>query len=76
MTRKPIPGLSQEPSLTDVLDDPVVQAVMAGDRVKRAALEALIADVRQRLAGQRDAPPRHAETGGGGRREPYLFAPR
>ncbi|HJS32124.1 MAG TPA: hypothetical protein VJ924_09020 [Alphaproteobacteria bacterium] len=75
MTRKPIPGLSQEPSLRDVLDDPVVQAVMAGDRVKRSALEALIADVQRRLAGQ-DAPPRPIEAGASARREPYLFAPR
>jgi hypothetical protein len=75
MPRKPIPGLSQEPSLAEVLDDPVVQAMMAGDRVKRAALEALIADVQERLAGQ-NAPPRQIQAGGRGRREPYLFAPR
>ena len=75
MTRKPIPGLSQEPSLADVLDDPVVQAVMAGDRVKRTALEALIADVQRRLAGP-TAAPRPVESGGRVRREPYLFAPR
>ena len=40
-----------------------------------APLEALIADVQRRLAGQ-DAPPRPIEAGGRGRREPYLFAPR
>ncbi|HSE76611.1 MAG TPA: hypothetical protein VLG66_01280 [Alphaproteobacteria bacterium] len=75
MTRKLIPGLSQEPSLADVLDDPVVQAVMAGDRVKRTTLEALIADIQRRLAGQA-AAPRQVESGGRVRREPYLFAPR
>ncbi|MBI3452406.1 MAG: hypothetical protein HY057_06160 [Rhodospirillales bacterium] len=38
-----------EPSLDEMLDDPVVQAMMARDGVKREALVALIAAARTRL---------------------------
>lgn len=43
-----------EPALEELLDDPVLHAVMARDGVDRATLEAVIADARRRLG----PPPR------------------
>jgi len=45
------PGI--EPPLSEVLEDPIVQAVMRRDRVSRAALQAVITDV---LPWVRQAP--------------------
>ncbi len=39
-----------EPSLAELLDDPVLQILMARDNVGRAELEELIANARRRLA--------------------------
>jgi hypothetical protein len=41
---------NDEPSLQELLDDPVMQAMMARDGVDRATLAELIADIRTRLA--------------------------
>lgn len=43
--------LDGEPSIKELLDDPVIEAVMARDGVRRKELEHLIADVRGRLNG-------------------------
>jgi hypothetical protein len=46
-------GLSRdaaEPSLAELLDDPVMQILMERDHVRRAELEDLIAETRRRLA--------------------------
>ncbi len=48
-----------EPRLSDLLDDPVLQALMARDGVGRPALEALIDAARRRLG--LDEPSRYAE---------------
>ncbi|MBI3706511.1 MAG: hypothetical protein HY246_02310 [Proteobacteria bacterium] len=39
----------QEPTLAELLDDPIIQAVMARDGVERAKLDDLIAAVQARL---------------------------
>lgn len=44
--------LDGEPSIKELLDDPVIEAVMARDGVRRKELEHLIDDVRGRLAGR------------------------
>jgi hypothetical protein len=49
------PWLAVEPELDDVLDDPVVQAMMARDGVERAEILDLVAAVHERR-GQ-DAGP-------------------
>ena len=54
-TRRPIrPSASRreadEPSLAELLDDPVMQILMERDHVRRAELEDLIAETRRRLA--------------------------
>ncbi len=48
-----------EPRLSELLDDPVLQALMARDGIERPALEALIATTRRRLG--LDEPARYAE---------------
>lgn len=40
---------SDEPRLADVLEDPVILAVMARDGIRRAEIDALVRAVRQRL---------------------------
>ncbi|MBL8806937.1 MAG: hypothetical protein JNN22_08840 [Rhodospirillales bacterium] len=40
----------EEPRLSEILDDPVIHAVMARDRITREDLLAQIAAVRERLA--------------------------
>jgi hypothetical protein len=47
--------LDGEPSIQELLDDPVIEAVMARDGVARVELEHLIDDVRDRLVA-RDRP--------------------
>lgn len=47
----------QEPTLAELLDDPIIQAVMARDGVERAKLDDLIAAVQARL---RRAATEHA----------------
>ena len=42
--------LDGEPSIKELLDDPVIEAVMARDGVRRKELEHLILEVRDRLA--------------------------
>lgn len=42
--------LDGEPSIKELLDDPVIEAVMARDGVRRTDLEHLIVEVRDRLA--------------------------
>jgi hypothetical protein len=42
--------LDGEPSIKELLDDPVIEAVMARDGVRRNELEHLILEVRDRLA--------------------------
>ena len=44
-----------EPLVEELLDDPIVQALMARDGVTRPALEALIARLRRRLGPGDDA---------------------
>jgi hypothetical protein len=41
--------LHGEPSIKELLDDPVIEAIMVRDGVRRKELESLIADVRGRL---------------------------
>lgn len=48
--RRPFNG---EPLLRDVLADPIVLAVMAGDGTTKGEVEILIATVRRRLASAR-----------------------
>jgi hypothetical protein len=43
--------LEREPSLTDMLEDPVLHAVMRRDGISREALERVITDARSRLYG-------------------------
>jgi hypothetical protein len=50
--------LHGEPSIKELLDDPVIEAIMVRDGVHRKELESLIADVRGRL---RDSNSRRAE---------------
>lgn len=58
---RPAPiGCQDEPSLEDMIRDPVMQAVMARDGVAPGALLALADEVRDRLAGRRDARVRVA----------------
>lgn len=45
-----------EPALEELLDDPVLHAVMARDGIDRATLEAVIADARRRLGPGRHHP--------------------
>lgn len=45
-----------EPVLEELLDDPVLHAVMARDGIDRATLEAVIADARRRLGSGRHHP--------------------
>lgn len=45
-----------EPALEELLDDPVLHAVMARDGIDRATLEAVIADARRRLGPGRRHP--------------------
>lgn len=40
-----------EPRLADVLEDPVILAVMARDGVRRAEMDDLVRSVQQRLGG-------------------------
>ena len=42
-------GFGGEPPLKDLLDDPVMRAMMARDGVERAALDDLIGEVQERL---------------------------
>lgn len=44
--------LDGEPSIKELLDDPVIEALMARDGVRRKELERLIADVRDRLTAR------------------------
>lgn len=44
-----------EPRVEELLDDPIVQALMARDGVTRPALETLIAQLRRRLGPDEDA---------------------
>lgn len=44
-----------EPLLSDVLADPIVLAVMAGDGTTKGEVETLIATIRRRLANARPA---------------------
>jgi len=44
--------LDGEPSIQELLDDPVIEAVMARDGVARLDLEHLIAEMRDRLASR------------------------
>jgi hypothetical protein len=44
--------LDGEPSIQELLDDPVIEAVMARDGVGRPELEHLIAEMRIRLASR------------------------
>jgi hypothetical protein len=44
--------LDGEPSIKELLDDPVIEAVMARDGVRRKELEHLICEVRDRLASR------------------------
>jgi hypothetical protein len=44
-----------EPALEELLEDPVLHAVMARDGIDRATLDAVIADARRRL-GRPSAP--------------------
>jgi len=62
--------LDGEPRIEELLDDPVMEALMARDGVDRDALITLITDVQQRLAGRRARTARQeqmnqlAEAGG------------
>ena len=47
--RKPSLRFVREPRLLDMLDDPVVQAVMNRDKVERAEIVELVRDVQARL---------------------------
>jgi hypothetical protein len=38
----------KEPSLVEMLDDPIVQSLMERDGVQRASLELLLTDMRQK----------------------------
>lgn len=40
----------REPTLTDLLNDPVLTALLAGDHIERADLEAVIRRAQRRLA--------------------------
>jgi len=53
--RKPDLRFIREPRLRDMLDDPVVQAVMARDKVGRSEIIDLVRTVQARL----DARPPH-----------------
>jgi hypothetical protein len=41
------PARDQEPTLNDMLSDPIVEAMMQADRVDRRALQALLREVAQ-----------------------------
>jgi hypothetical protein len=72
-------NLNLEPSLDDVLGDPVIQALMARDGVQRAALLAMIAEARSRLRQADDqpgAPGSDRARSAAARLEPYLFRAR
>ncbi len=68
-------SLDSEPSLDEMLDDPVVQAVMTRDGVDRRALMQLVGEARSRLRESASPPVRKPTPPGGGRREPYLLVP-
>ena len=44
--------LDGEPTLQELLDDPVIEAIMARDGVRRDELVSLISEVRSRLLGR------------------------
>lgn len=48
-------SLHSEPPLHDLLDDPVIQAVMRRDRVDRTDVLDLVLSMRERLAGTEPA---------------------
>jgi hypothetical protein len=50
--RKPDLRLIREPRLRDMLDDPVVQAVMARDKVGRSEIIDLVRNVQARLGAR------------------------
>ena len=50
--------LDGEPSIKELLDDPVIEAVMARDGVRRNELEHLICEVRNRLAAREEVRDR------------------
>ncbi len=64
-------SLHDEPSLEELLDDPVIQAVMACDRVEREDLLDIVVSARARLSDQNP----HVRGRSSDRREPYLIAP-
>ena len=45
VTSRPVVGLDDEPSLVELLDDPVIQAVMAQDGVAREEIIDLVASI-------------------------------
>ncbi len=47
----------RELTLTELLDDPMIQAVMAADRVDPAELKVVLAVLTHRLQLSRPAPP-------------------
>jgi hypothetical protein len=49
--------VEREPTLDDVLSDPVVHALMACDRVDAEALRALLERVQQRAHARQPRPP-------------------
>jgi len=52
MQLKRIENLDGEPSLDEMLDDPVIQAVMARDGVARGEIEDLVAAIHARFEGE------------------------
>jgi hypothetical protein len=63
MTTRPDFGF--EPSLDEMLDDPVVQAVMARDGVDRAAIVGLAAEIHTRLVAANENSAQFFEQWGG-----------
>ena len=54
---------SREPALVDVLDDPIVTALMLADGVGRHELEANLERLATRLPPRRRRPPPRADRG-------------
>lgn len=54
------PDFGFEPSLNEILDDPMVQAVMARDGVDRAAIVGLAAEFQTRLVAANENSPHGA----------------
>jgi hypothetical protein len=54
--------LDGEPSIQELLDDPVIEAVMARDGVRRTELEHLICEMRVRLAAREHPASRELVT--------------